>query len=146
VFKCFAAFVTSCEESTITMYLGLMLEPLNRAIKEPMGTSGDPSNSQKQAEMDAAEFPKEILQLLEEKCGTEPFLKALASVQNRAREKREKRKQEAAAEAVHNPQAAAKRKLRKQEREKQRKKRRVNERKAARGAYGKKPRLIINQD
>ena len=48
------------------------------------------------------------------------------------------RKQQLASEAVHNPEAAAQRKIAKQLREKERKKRRVDERRGARGAIKKR--------
>ena len=104
------------------------------------------NNSRNPESEEAEEFPKEVLQLLEDKCGTEEFLKSLAIVKTRAREKRDKRKQEIAAEAVQNPQAAAKRRLIKQEREKNRKKRRIEEKMMDRGAYKKKGRLITEQE
>ena len=88
-----------------------------------------------------ADLPREVLEVLEERCGSEAFLNAYASVKKKAREKREVRKREMAAENVRDPEAAAKRKIWKQEKEKRRRKRRVEGRKASRGVFGKKPRF-----
>jgi len=141
IFKCFAAFASCCDPSIILPHLELMIEPLNRTLTE-ISSKAEQSSSRRRSQVDAdeSELPKEVMQLLEEKCGTEAFLNALAAVKSKAREKRDKRKQDAAAEAVHNPQAAAQRKIRKQEHEKRRKKRRVEEQRAMRGAYAKKQR------
>jgi len=147
VFKCFAAFASSCSTSSIIPHLDLMIEPLDRTITEASNKRiAIMNNSRNPESEEAEEFPKEVLQLLEDKCGTEEFLKSLAIVKTRAREKRDKRKQEIAAEAVQNPQAAAKRRLIKQEREKNRKKRRIEEKMMDRGAYKKKGRLITEQE
>mmetsp|Transcript_23782 Transcript_23782/g.36696 ORF Transcript_23782/g.36696 Transcript_23782/m.36696 type:complete len:84 (-) Transcript_23782:335-586(-) len=77
----------------------------------------------------------EVMQLLEQCCGTETFIKAYAEVKTRAQEKREKRKSDINAEAVTDPRAAAIRKIKKQEGNKRRRKRRMEEKKAARGSY-----------
>uniref|UniRef100_A0A7R9VK46 U3 small nucleolar RNA-associated protein 20 C-terminal domain-containing protein n=1 Tax=Pseudictyota dubia TaxID=2749911 RepID=A0A7R9VK46_9STRA len=141
VFKCFAAFASSCAEVSLNPYLELMIEPINRAITEASSKEDRRRMHRRQEEHDEAIIPKEALQLLEERCGTESFLNVLASVQSKARTKREKRKQIIAAEAVQNPEAAAKRKLLKQEREKQRRKRRIQDKKMVRSAHGKKARV-----
>ena len=145
IFKCFAAFATLCDKSIINDHLELMLEPLNRVImeaeaKEESASYTGRSRRYSAADASAAELPTEILQLLEDKCGTEIFINTLASVKAKAKEKREARKQKNAAEAVQDPENAAKRRIAKQQKEKERKKRRMSERKMGRGTYSKKPR------
>jgi Flp pilus assembly protein TadB len=81
---------------------------------------------------------------LEQKCGTELFIKTLAKIKSKAREKREERKHRIVVEAVQDPEAAAKRKHAKHQKEKNRKKRRIEDRKIGRGVLGKKPRHIVN--
>lgn len=144
VFKCFAAFASSVDPSVITPHLELMIEPLNRTLTEISSRKNSPSlrRTQQVDADEAVEIPSEVLQLLEDACGSDNFLNALASVKSKAREKREKRKQEAAAEAVHDPGTASKRKLQKQERERNRRKRRIEENRALRGAHEKKGRYI----
>jgi len=56
-----------------------------------------------------ADLLKEVIQLLEKNCRTELFMSALISVKAKARDKRVTRTQEWAAEAVHDPEGAAKR-------------------------------------
>ena len=141
IFKCFAAFASSCDPNIITPHLELMIEPLNRTLVEISSKIEQTSRHRAQNGADEAELPKEVIQLLEDQCGTEPFLNAFAAVKSKAREKREKRKQEAAAEAVQDPAAAAQRKIRKQEHERKRRKRRVEENRAMRGGYAKKNRV-----
>ena len=121
-----------------------MIEPLNRTLTEISSRKNSPSlrRTQQVDADEAVEIPSEVLQLLEDACGSDNFLNALASVKSKAREKREKRKQEAAAEAVHDPGTASKRKLQKQERERNRRKRRIEENRALRGAHEKKGRYI----
>ena len=141
IFKCFAAFASSCDPDIITPHLELMIEPLNRTLVEISSKAEQSQRRRPYNGADEAELPKEVMQLLEDQCGTEPFLNALAAVKSKAREKREKRKQEAAAEAVHDPAAAAQRKIRKQAHEKKRRKRRVEENRVMRGGYAKKNRV-----
>jgi len=141
IFKCFAAFASSCDPAIIIPHLELMLEPLNRTLVEISSKVEQSQRRRANNGADEAELPKEVMQLLEDQCGTEPFLGALAAVKSKAREKREKRKQEVAAEAVHDPAAAAQRKIRKQAHEKNRRKRRVEESRAMRGGYAKKNRV-----
>ena len=146
IFKCFAAFASVCDVKMTSSYLELMVEPLNRVISEVEHKEansvrrGRPSSGS----TSGADLPKEVMQLLENVCGTDRFLEALASIKSKAREKREARKQMLAAEAVHDPEAAAKRKIRRHEKEKDRKKRRIQERKANRGVFRKKPRHIVS--
>ena len=137
VFKCFAAFATACEADLITQHLQLMLEPLNRAVyqveqKENSRRIYSTSNFNDSTNPEA-EMPKDVMQLLEEKCGTEVFVNALATVKSRAVEKRLKRKQEYTFEAVHDPASFAKRKIMKQQKTRYRKKQKVEERKRLRG-------------
>jgi U3 small nucleolar RNA-associated protein 20 len=142
IFKCFAAFATVCDKSIICNHLELILEPLSRVITD--AEAREERSSYKRgpagATYAAADLPREVLQLLEDKCGTEVFINTLASVKSKAKEKREARKQKKAVEAVQDPESAAKRKIAKQQMEKQRKKRRVHERKVGRGVFTKKPR------
>mmetsp|Transcript_19924 Transcript_19924/g.28899 ORF Transcript_19924/g.28899 Transcript_19924/m.28899 type:complete len:261 (-) Transcript_19924:342-1124(-) len=137
VFKCFASFATSCDEGFMTPYLELMIEPLHRVITEALSEVDELRKKRRQLESDPADLANDVMQILEDRCGTDEFLKAYATVKTKAREKRDTRKREAAAEAVHDPQAAAMRKLQKHDRERKRKKRRVEERKRMRGAFGK---------
>ena len=133
IFKCFAAFASICESDILVGHLQIILEPLNRALIE----SGNEENarSRRHGEEEFIEMTKEVLQLLEDRCGTEDFIKAYALVKTRAMDKRNKRKQEIDAEAVSNPQAASERKIKKHEADKRRKKRRINDRRSARGSF-----------
>ena len=134
IFKCYAALCTSCTPEQLTPYLRLMITSLDRAIREE--TNNFPSEEQQMTHPSIA-FPKDVLNLLENVCGTEKFLEAYTEVNKRVREKKDKRKQDIAAEAVHNPSLAAKRKIKKQLHEKDRKKRRVSEMKLMRGVTKK---------
>ena len=125
IFKCFAALCTSCNPDQLNPYLQLMICPIDRAIREESNKLR-PDDQQENDPVLA--FPKDVLQLLEDTCGTDKFLQAYAEVNRKARQKREKRKQELAVEAVHNPKHAAKRKIKKQLQEKERRKRRVKDR------------------
>lgn len=146
IFKCFAAFASVCSVETTASHLELMLEPLNRVLAE---IAHKEANSAKKRKLDsdtvsAADLPKEVMLLMENVCGTDRYMAALSNVKSKAREKREARKQELAAEAVHNPEAAAQRKIIKQQKEKLRRKRRIQEQKINRGVFTKKPRNIVS--
>ena len=131
----FAALCTSCNSEHLTSYLELMIDPIDRAIREATNKLG----SDEQPEHDARiALPKDVLQILEDTCGTEPFIQAFAEVNRKAREKRDRRKQEIASEAVHNPVAAAQRKIMKHVREKERRKRSVDDRRSQRGGVKKR--------
>lgn len=148
IFKCFAAFASIHNDVEITAtHLELMLEPLNRAVTEVAHKEENSYRRRNMITSDSssdADLPKEVLQLLENACGTEVFMCALASVKSKAREKRVTRKQGWAAEAVHDPEGAAKRRLDKNQKEKNRRKRRIQEQKANRGVFTKKPRHIVS--
>jgi len=134
IFKCFAALCASCAAHYLTPYLELIIDPIDRAIREA-------SNSLRPEEVESSPFvalSKEVLQLYEDAVGTDCFVESYAKVNRKVREKRDKRRQEIAAEAVHDPQAAAKRKIKKQLLEKERKKRRVEDRRSMRGGAKKK--------
>jgi len=145
IFKCFAALATVCDSNIISEHLELLLIALNRELTEIAHLEEGVARKRRQPSDEIssmAELPNEVMQLLEEKCGTDFFVKILAKVKNEAKERREMRKQHIAAEAVHDPEAAAKRRLEKQEKEKNRKKRRIGERKASRGVFSQKPRHL----
>jgi U3 small nucleolar RNA-associated protein 20 len=145
IFKCFAALATVCDSNIISEHLELILVALNRELSEISHLEEGSVRKKRQpdAEITAmAELPNEILQLLENKCGTDIFVKILAKVKSDTKERRDLRKQQMAAEAVHDPESAAKRRLEKQAKEKNRKKRRIGERKASRGVYTQKPRHL----
>jgi U3 small nucleolar RNA-associated protein 20 len=105
-----------------------MITSLDRAIREE---TNNLQSEEQQSSLIA--FPKDVLNLLEDVCGTEKFLEAYGKVNKTVREKKNQRKQDIAAEAVHNPTIAAKRKIKKQLHEKERKKRRMHEMKLMRG-------------
>jgi len=131
VFKCFAALSTSCDPEHLTPYLELMIDPVDRAIRE----ASNKMNPDDQTENDPRiAIPKDVLQILEDTCGTEQFLQAFAKVNHKVREKRDKRKQEIASEAVHDPAAAAKRKIKTQHGKKERRKRKVDDKRAMHGS------------
>lgn len=143
VFKCFAAFATVCG-SIVFAHLELMLEPLHRSETEgynelelaTMHRVDRPADASLSSE---AQMAKDVLHLLEERCDSpDHFLRSYGAVKERARTKKEERKLLAKAEAVRDPQTAAKRKIRKQESEKKRRKRRIEERRRDRGANGAK--------
>ena len=151
VFKCFAAFISVCDIDINSHLLELMLEPLNRTISEIEHKEEISKNKGNKRLMSsdnitstsATALPKDVIQLLEDTCGTELFMNALATVKSKARDKREARKRNFATEAIHDPEAAARRKVVKHEKENKRKKRRIEEKKANRGVFGKKPRHIV---
>eukprot|EP00970_Alexandrium_tamarense_P020538 scaffold15349_cov200-Alexandrium_tamarense.AAC.2 len=135
VFKCFAALCASENGDHLVPYLQLMIDPIDRAIREE--TNNLLSNDGEEHSPLIA-LPKDVLNLLEEACGTEKFLDAYAEVNRKVREKRDQRKQEIASEAVHDPVSAAKRKIKKQVHEKERRKRRVDDRRNSRGGTKKR--------
>lgn len=136
VFKCFAALCTTCDDPKhFSSFLELMIDPIDRAIREATNKLGPDDQAENDPQI---ALPKDVLQILEDTCGTEQFIKAYAEVNRKVREKRDKRKQEMASEAVHDPAAAAQRKIKKQMREKERKKRRVDDRKSMRGSLKKR--------
>jgi U3 small nucleolar RNA-associated protein 20 len=126
VFKAFAAFTTLCSEVAFR-HMELMIEPLHRVDIETANDVERPSltlqkNHAKKADGESisreATLAREVLQLLEEKCDPpDEFLRAYAVVKNRAREKKESRKILIRAQAIRDPQAAAKRRQEKNERE-----------------------------
>lgn len=135
IFKCFAALCTMSNPEHLIPYLELMIDPIDRAIRD----AANSLNPDDETENDPyVALPKDVLQVLEDRCGTEEFLRAYAEVNRRVREKRDRRKQEIASEAVHDPTAAAQRKIQKHLREKERRKRKVDGRRAMRGASNKR--------
>jgi len=106
---------------------------LNRVAVERENSENIKSNENN--DLPIADFPREVMQLLEDKCGTEEFVSAFTDVKSKARDKRDERKQTIAAEAVNDPVASAKRRIDKQVKEKQRKKRRIEERMNSRGVF-----------
>eukprot|EP00804_Cyclotella_cryptica_P001375 CCRYP_014133-RA/>CCRYP_014133-RA protein AED:0.02 eAED:0.02 QI:68/1/1/1/1/1/6/174/3100 len=136
IFKCFATLCASCGPELLTPYLRLMIDSLDRAIREE---TNNLKSDEQQVTHPLIALPKDVLNLLEDVCGTEKFLEAYSDVNKKVRQKRDQRKQDIAAEAIHDPASAAKRKIKKQLQEKERKKRRVNDMKAMRGAFKKKP-------
>lgn len=151
VFKCFASIVTAISRddgTSIAPYLEVMLEALHRAVAEVEGASMNNVSSSYRSSAplsssseSASDLPKEVMNLLEERCGTEAFLLAYSNVKVKAREKKMARKQQILSEAILDPKEAAKRKIRKQSKEKERRKRKIQERKASRGVFTKKPRI-----
>lgn len=135
IFKCFAAIVHTSTDgpSTIIPYLELMLEPLNRALIEAEGTKDATGNAKFSEESDLA---REVLGLLEESCG-EDYLLTLASVKEKARNKRDLRKDRQKA-IITDPTTKARDKIQKQVREKHRRKRRIQERRDDRGGQEKR--------
>ena len=111
-----------------------MITSLDRVIREE---TNNLQSEEQQTTHPLIAFPKDVLNLLEDACGTDKFLKAYSEVNKRVRGKKDQRKQEIAAEAVHNPTFAAKRKIKKQLHERERKKRRVDEMKLMRGTTKK---------
>lgn len=134
VFKCFAALFHAGGADLILPYLHLIIEPLYRSMLEAMGTKDMFGSEKFSRESDLA---KEVLNMFEESCGDE-FLTTLAAVKVQARERRDKRKDKLAAEAIADPAAAATKKIHKQVREKHRRKRRVQEHRSDRGARAKR--------
>jgi U3 small nucleolar RNA-associated protein 20 len=134
VFKCFAALFHAGGSELVLPYLHLIIEPLYRAMLEAAGTRDTFGSEKFSKESDLA---KEVLGMFEESCG-DVYLTTLASVKVQARERRDKRKDKLAAEAVADPAAFATKKIHKQVREKHRRKRRVEEHRNDRGARAKR--------
>lgn len=138
IFKAFAAFAT-VHGPIVQDHLELMLEPLYRSTVEANNELENPSvihRSERGSEAVNTEstVAHETLQILEETSPTpEKFLAAFAAVKSRARDKRDRRKIEAKAEAANDPETSAHRKIKKQQREKRRRKRRVDEQRQGRG-------------
>lgn len=137
VFKCYAAFGTVCSGDLLSKYLPTMLEPLYRALTEAENEENS-KKGRRDEEDEYREIIKQVLQLLENCCGTEEFIKALAAVKSQATKKKVKHKQEIDTEAITNPKAAAERKIQKQQASKRRKKRRMKEKMAAKGNFKKR--------
>jgi len=135
VFKCFAALSTMCNPDQLIPYMELMIDPIDRAIREATNKLGPDDQVENDPEV---ALPKDVLQILEDKCGTEEFVQAYSEVNRKVREKRDKRKQEIASEAIHDPAAAAQRKIKKQLRERDRRKRKVDDHRSTRGATRKR--------
>jgi U3 small nucleolar RNA-associated protein 20 len=131
VFKCFAALCTSCSPVELVRYLQLMIDPIDREIRDAASKMRRYGHFEDNDPRDA--LPKEVLQILEDTCGTDNYVKAYAKVNKNARQKREKRKQEVASEAIHDPVAAAQRKVSRGRKEQERKKRRIDENRSSRG-------------
>lgn len=134
VFKCFAALCTSCSPHDLVRYLQLMIDPIDRDIRDTAGKvrRGDfKDNDPRDA------LPKEVLQIIEDTCGTDNYIEAYAKVNKNARQKREKRKQDIASEAIHDPVAAAQRKVSRGKKEQERKKRRIDQNRSSRGGFRK---------
>jgi len=126
VFKCFAAMCASCEPEQLIPYLHLMIDPVDRAVRENASTTHKEHDP-------AVTLPQDVIQLLEDTCGTEAFLKSFTEVNQKVREKREQRKQEIATEKVNAPEKVAKRKSSKIVRNKARKKRKIDDMRSRRG-------------
>jgi U3 small nucleolar RNA-associated protein 20 len=143
VFKCFAAFI-ALHPKIVFLHLELMLEPLHRVSVEASNVLDNPAVAHKPNQVSEvisaqASLARDVLQLLEESCGsTEEFLRAYAVVKTRARDKKDQRKTAEKAEAVRDPQAATKRKTLKHDQDKKRHKRRVEEKRRGRGAVAKR--------
>ena len=131
VFKCFAALCTSCSPVELVRYLQLMIDPIDREIRDAASKMRRYGHFEDNDPRDA--LPKEVLQILEDTCGTDNYVKAYAKVNKNARQKREKRKQDIASEAIHDPVAAAQRKVSRGRKEQERKKRRIDENRSSRG-------------
>ncbi len=151
IFKCIAALATVCDAEFVVDHLEVMLEPIDRVIVENEAlqqsmankVSGKRTRSEQNHDISSvAALPKEIMQLLEDKCGTEEFMRALTSVKSQAQDKRMARKQRLAAEKVHDPESAAKHKLARQEKKKMRKKRKVEAMMKSRGVLSSKKRFV----
>ena len=135
IFKCFASFASSCEKQVVAPYLETILVPLHRAYAEEENALNQRKDTDDDPDTSNLDLIKDVMQVLEDRCGTEIFIKEYTVVKARAKERRIKRKQDLASEVVNDPVTAAKRKIRKQERERERKKRRMNEKKL--GLYRK---------
>uniref|UniRef100_A0A7S2WCB5 U3 small nucleolar RNA-associated protein 20 C-terminal domain-containing protein n=1 Tax=Eucampia antarctica TaxID=49252 RepID=A0A7S2WCB5_9STRA len=146
IFKCFAAFVTTCDISIIIPHIELIVEPLQREISEDSSKTSSfsqPSSfDTNQVVTNKVDLAQEVLQLIEDKCGTEQFQKVCVAVKKKAREKRDKRKQEITSEAIHDPVAYAKRKVLKNQKKRFTQKRKIEERRKSRGASEKKSRYV----
>jgi len=155
VFKCYAAFSDSNFEA-VAPHLELMLEGLHRSSTEAKNEIENQRLSQRHHSSSFGKqnahnenvpvtehsLAEEVLALLEEKCtSSTDFLNAYAEVKRRAYSKKQRRKTELKAEAVHTPEAAAERRIRKQERNKNRKKRRSEEKTRERRGGEKKYRF-----
>mmetsp|Transcript_3150 Transcript_3150/g.4047 ORF Transcript_3150/g.4047 Transcript_3150/m.4047 type:complete len:359 (+) Transcript_3150:3-1079(+) len=158
VFKCFAAF-TSTSSAIMTPHLSIILQPLHRALNEAesriLSEGGTPAiidhggggGSCSSTSFDEISFIKQVMQLVEDVCGTQAYVEAYLEVKTRADERRETRKREMAVEAVVDPKMAAERKIKKQAREKERRRRKIEEKKmGVRGGSGsrKKMRMVID--
>ena len=152
IFKCFAAFITLLPSKDVMLYpyLEKIIEPLHRVdIETKNDTTGGEVNTtnylmllSKRSSGDTlseeGQLAKDVLQLLETHCmetnNSDLFLKAYSNVQNRSKERKERRKSHQKLQVITNPAFAAQRRMDKQVREKHRRQRRVQERRVERGA------------
>ncbi|KAI2504538.1 hypothetical protein MHU86_9943 [Fragilaria crotonensis] len=134
IFKCFAALCHGGGAEMISPYLDVIIEPMHRAMIEAAGAKNHLGTEKFSSE---AELAKEVLSMLEERCDAD-YLPALAKVKVKARERRDQRKDDLAAEKISDPAAAAKKKIEKQIAEKERRKRRVQGHRSDRGATAKR--------
>jgi U3 small nucleolar RNA-associated protein 20 len=134
IFKCFAALCHGGGAEMISPYLDVIIEPMHRAMIEAAGAKNHLGTEKFSSE---SELAKEVLSMLEEGCDAD-YLPALAKVKLKARERRDQRKDDIAAEKISDPAAAAKKKIEKQISEKERRKRRVQGHRGDRGATAKR--------
>jgi len=120
VFRTFAAFVATSDIGLVRPYLDVVITPVYRAISEAEHAAGGRGQDDDSCPADVG---RDLLALLEERCGTEAYIGAYAGVRARFQERRDKRKTDLAVEMINDPGAAALRKMRKTSREKDRKKR-----------------------
>lgn len=153
IFRCYAAFA-ALNFSIIAPNLELILEGLHRAIVEAKNEEENQAASEKrhrkppftatgtgteEEEVTEHGMAENVLRQFEDACSTpDEFLTAYAAVKRRARDKKLQRKTEQKAEAIQNPQAAAERKMKRNQHEKQRRKRRADEQRRARGGEKKR--------
>ena len=134
VFKCIAGFAHIGGGPLVGPYLETLLEPLHRSVLESEGRKDAEGNT---IESDEATLARDVTQLLEE-CAGDDFMEAYAAVKSKARDKRDKRKEAIATEAMVDPKAASLRKIKKHQQERNRRKRRVDERRSSHGRTQKR--------
>ena len=102
------------------------------------GAAGEGDLGEDSAALKASELAKEVLEVVEGRVGSGPFVQAYSDVQKGAAQRREARKKARAVEAITDPEAAAKRKMARNTAKKESKKRKAAEFKKRRGVVGPK--------
>ncbi|OQS03841.1 U3 small nucleolar RNA-associated protein [Thraustotheca clavata] len=134
IYNFFAGVAVQEDASFLETILLQMLNPLYR------DTTSEENESDTESQVKVKTIAREVLQLLEAKIDSQPFLSTYTHIQKKVTEFRERRKQKRKIEAIAEPEVAAKRKLAKnlqKQNSKQMKKRKIGELKGTQNKHQK---------